>query len=78
MSNTQETVCQEFEALEREQQMAHLQNDGVYVGKRKTDALVFLLYQYKTIYVEVAYRVYRTEVEGVSCFVSTDVLDQYL
>lgn len=76
MTELQAALCAEFEALDQARQMDVLQNDGVYIGKLKSDGHR-LLYQYGTIYVEVVYTVHRREIQQIHCHTDTSVLDDY-
>jgi hypothetical protein len=60
------------------EQVAILYQQGVYIGKRKEDELIVLLYQLESFYVEVIYRNYRRYVARIRCTASTSVLDPYL
>ena len=76
MTELQATLCAEFEAMTREEQMDALQKEGVYIGKLKTDGHR-LLYQYGAIYVEIIYTVHRTNIEHMRCHIDTTILDDY-
>ena len=76
MTASQMAMCAAFEAMDREQQLEVLQKEGVYIGKLKTGGHR-LLYQYKTIYVEIIYTVHRGEVQQIHCHTDTTILDAY-
>jgi hypothetical protein len=78
MNQLQLAECVEFEAMSRDKQMNALRRHGVYVGKLKNLGGTKLLYQYRSIYVEVVYKVHRHDIEDVQCFADTDILDLYL
>lgn len=78
MNKIQAVTCAEFEALDRETQMEQLQQEGIYIGKQNLPKGTALLYQYKTIYVEVRYSRHRSHIEDVNCFMDTGILDKYL
>ena len=68
----------DFQLLPEQDQIDILYQYGVYVGKRKEAFSVILLYQFESFYVEVFYRKYRSHVNRLHCFESTDLLDPYL
>jgi hypothetical protein len=68
----------EFEELSDKEQLDRLQSDGVYVGKRKTEGRVAVLFQLHGFYVEVLYNKYRTEVHEIKIASSTEILQPYL
>lgn len=78
MNELQAAVCAAFEALEQNDQMDLLHQEGVYIGKIKSGSGTILLYQYHTVYVEVVYSVHRLHVAEIRCFTDTAVLDRYL
>jgi hypothetical protein len=78
MNQLQEVQCVAFEAMSLERQMEALQQDGVYIGKRKLSQGTKLLYQWHSIYIEITYSKHRNEVQNVYCFTNTSILDQYL
>ena len=68
----------EFQLLRGKEQTDLLQQNGVYVGKRKESESVLLLYQFESFYVEITYRKYRRFIAQIRCFESTSILDPYL
>lgn len=68
----------EFEGLDRVEQLDYLQEEGVYVGKRKIVGNTILLYQVDTFYVELYYTKHRLSVKRIRCFQSMTLLDPYL
>lgn len=78
MNKIQAVICAEFEMLERGIQMELLQREGIYIGKQALHSGTMLLYQYKTIYVEIQYSLHRSHIENVNCFTDTGILDKYL
>ena len=54
-----------------------LYKEAVYIGKRKLDDAVAVLYQLDFFYVEVIYSKYRYNIDIVECYHSTDILDCY-
>jgi hypothetical protein len=51
---------------------------GIYIGKRKLTQLCTVLYQLDSFYVEIYYRKYRTYIDKIRVFESTDLLEPYL
>ena len=68
----------EFENLPESDQLALIQEDGVYVGKLWKRKYSILLYQVDDFYVEVVYKKYRCYVSSIRCFRSTLLLEPYL
>jgi hypothetical protein len=68
----------EFQLLQIDEQLDVLYEHGVYVGKRKEDRTVVLLYQLEVFYVEVFYIRHRYHPAKLKCFRSTSLLDPYL
>lgn len=68
----------EFQLLASKEKTDFLQQNGVYIGKRKEGESVLLLYQLESFYVEIKYRKYRRFIANIRCFESTSVLDPYL
>lgn len=68
----------EFQVLDVVQQLDYLQQEGVYVGKRKQGGITILLYQVDVFYVEVFYTKHRLDVDRIQCFQSMYRLDPYL
>ncbi|HVG12932.1 MAG TPA: hypothetical protein VM843_08005 [Flavisolibacter sp.] len=71
------TLC-EFERMDWCYRLDLLQEEGLYVGKRKWNGLTVLLYQLEEFYIELYYSAYRLDVTEVRCFTSTYSLDPYL
>ena len=68
----------EFQSLLQEEQIIILYQQGVYIGKRKTDHLTKLLYQLQSFYVEVSYTAYRKNICKIRYSDSTSILEPYL
>jgi hypothetical protein len=68
----------EFENFAESEQLDYLQEEGVYIGKRKQGKHSVLLYQLDDFYVEVYYRKYRCYIAAIRCFTSTVLLEPYL
>ncbi|HZH96630.1 MAG TPA: hypothetical protein VEY06_12125 [Flavisolibacter sp.] len=68
----------EFQIKELSDQLDHLRKEGTYIGKRRLNDLILLLYQCDGFYVELYYIKYRLQVAQVRCFKSTFRLDPYL
>ena len=68
----------DFKLLAENDQLDLLYKEGVYIGKRKHNEIIVLLYQLDSFYVEVFYKKYRYYVQEVRCTDRTDCLDPYL
>jgi len=68
----------EFELLSAREQIAKLYQQGVYIGKSKTQRFVKLLFQLDSFYVEIDYVSYRLAINKIYCTESTAILDEYL
>jgi hypothetical protein len=68
----------DFQLLPEQQQIEVLYDYGVYIGKRKAETSIILLYQLESFYVEVFYRKYRSHIKRLHCFESNELLDPYL
>ena len=68
----------EFRMLCQQEQIDVLHLHAVYVGKRKENEQFVVLYQLEHFYVEIFYRRYRSHVDHLSIFTSTDQLQPYL
>lgn len=68
----------DFIHLPQSEKVALLYEHGVYVGKRKLGKTIAVLYQFEGFYAEVFYRIYRREIDYISCFSDTARLDPYL
>lgn len=71
-------TMQEFQVLPREEQVPILYQNGVYIGKKKTDELIRLLFQLESFYVEIIYINYRKFIYKIRCTNSTCILEPYL
>jgi predicted GNAT superfamily acetyltransferase len=60
------------------EQLDLLYSEGIYLAKRKFDARFILLFQYKTVYVEIYYLEYRKRVDRIVYSEDIAVLDPYL
>lgn len=68
----------EFCSLPIEEQIEHLYEEAVYIGKRKRHFRTTLLFQLESFYVEVQYAQYRQVVNQIYCTTATSVIDGYL
>ncbi|RYY64595.1 MAG: hypothetical protein EOO12_09255 [Chitinophagaceae bacterium] len=68
----------EFSELSAEQQLRLLHREGVYIGKRKLEERMIVLFQLYGFYVEVYYRHYRRVVAHLHVTTDADVLLPYL
>ena len=68
----------DFQVLTMQEQINVLYQQGVYIGKRKTERLTVLILQLDSFYVEVFYKRYRIEITRLRCSTSTKMLDPYL
>ena len=59
-------------------QFQMLHRHGVYIGKRKDENQVIVLFQLNGFYVEVYYRQYRRTIDRIITSESTDILQPYL
>lgn len=76
---TKTILClSEFNVLPKELQYELLQQDGVYVGKRKIANSPVILFQLYSFYVEIHYKVYRTFVDYIITSENTEILQPYL
>jgi len=69
---------QDFIPLPQKEKATLLYEQGVYVGKRKQGKVIVILYQLEGFYAEIYYRIYRREIDHISCFSGTARLDPYL
>ena len=68
----------DFALLEEDKQIALLQREGVYIGKRKAGGQIILLYQLESFYVEIFYRKHRCFIDRLTFHSSTSCLEPYL
>lgn len=68
----------DFIRLPEEEKAALLYEQGVYIGKRRQGTTVVVLYQLDGFYAEIFYRIYRREIDRISCFSGMARLDPYL
>jgi len=68
----------DFRLLEDSVQVDLLYEKGCYLGKRRADECIILLYQLDSFYAEIYYRRYRRIIQQILCFQSTQFLDPYL
>jgi len=66
-----------FVSLTEEEQLALIEQRGVYIGKRKCHPYHSLLYQLESFYVEILYYRYRLDVAHILCTRNTCILDSY-
>lgn len=59
-------------------QLDLLYTDGIYLSKRKLNKQHVLLYQFKTVYVEIYYLEYRKRVDRIIYSEDVAILDPYL
>jgi len=70
--------CLEFQLLTTAEQVNLLYDEGVYLGKRKEEEQVILLYQVDGFYAEVIYLSYRLHIDTIIASDSLQMLDPYL
>jgi len=70
--------CIEFQLLTTADQVNLLYKEGVYLGKRKEDEQVILLYQVDGFYAEVIYLNYRLHIDTIIASDSLQMLEPYL
>ena len=68
----------EFMDLPEELQFEALHKHGVYVGKRKVNEMVVVLFQLNGFYVEVFYKQYRKTIDHLLTSDTTEILQPYL
>jgi hypothetical protein len=68
----------EFQQLQDREQVAFLYDKGVYLGKRREERQIILLFQLESFYVELYYQVYRTFISKISISLNTTILEPYL
>jgi hypothetical protein len=68
----------EFHLLSYNEKIDLLYQHGVYIGKRKKQHLVKVLYQLDGFYVEIYYKKYRQFINHIRCFTGTERLNPYL
>jgi hypothetical protein len=71
------SLC-DFYLMTENEQIEVLYRDAVYVGKRKNEGLVAILFQLDTFYVEINYKKYRYFVESMQVFTTTEILEPYM
>lgn len=64
--------------MEQADQLDFLSEEGVYLGKRKSQGLSSLLYSLNDFYIEISYYSYRLNVYSLVTFTDLDNLDPYL
>ncbi|GAA4342926.1 hypothetical protein [Flaviaesturariibacter amylovorans] len=67
-----------FQLLTPAEQLDLLYEAGTYIGKRRVEGRVRILYQLEGFYIEVHYKKYRCIAEKLVCFRSTIPLEPYL
>jgi hypothetical protein len=68
----------EFRILHQSRQVELLYRHGVYIGKKKLDGSIRVLYQLDSFYVELIYSVYRKYISRINSFSSVASIDAYL
>ena len=68
----------EFLLLNEKEQTTLLYKEGVYIGKRKEEEVIILLYQLNTFYVEIFYKKYRCFITRIHPFNSLERITPYL
>jgi hypothetical protein len=68
----------EFINLPPELQFDDLHKHGVYIGKRRLDKQVIVLFQLHGFYVEVHYKQYRKTIDHIITSATTEILQPYL
>jgi len=67
-----------FQELCLQEKTRLLHKEGVYIGKRRKDAQIMLLYQLEGFYVEVCYYRYRRDISHIRTSASVQLLEPYL
>lgn len=68
----------EYKKLAQADQLDLLQQEGIYIGKRKEEDKTILLYQLQSFYVEVFYKKHRNLINDMVLSQSTNILSPYL
>ena len=68
----------EFNLLDTIEQVQLLNEQGVYIGKRRAGNCIAVLYQVEGFYVEIQYNKYRLHISRINSSTSTDLLSPYL
>lgn len=68
----------EFWLLNDRIQVDLLYKHGIYIGKRKEENKIMVLYQLYSFYVEIHYNKYRYLITQLDCFITTNSLTPYL
>lgn len=68
----------EFKLLPREEQIAIIYQEAVYIGKQKGKRFTRLLFQLESFYVEIFYSSYRKSIYEMHYSGSTIILEPYL
>lgn len=71
-------VLEDFKSLAAAQQFDLLQNEGVYIGKRKLGEQTLVLFQLHSFYVEVWYSQFRKKADQMVVTTDTGILQAYL
>jgi hypothetical protein len=71
-------VLEDFTNLLAAQQFDLLQNEGVYIGKRKLADKTLVLFQLHSFYVEVWYSQFRKKADQLVVSTDTGILQAYL
>ncbi len=77
-ANSNLMTIKDFSTLCREEQIEHLYEHGVYIGKHLNGRQPIILYQLDSFYVEIFYTKYRQVIDRLNCFTSVEKLDPYL
>ena len=59
-------------------QLELLYSEGVYLSKRKAGKKAVILYQFRTVYVEIFYIEYRRQVDRITYTEDVNILEPYL
>lgn len=70
-------TCQEFLQFTEDEKADLIKLDGVYIGKTTKSKQTVLLYQLEDFYIEIYYRIFRSEIDHFECTKDTSVLDEY-
>ncbi|MBA2329319.1 MAG: hypothetical protein M3413_07070 [Bacteroidota bacterium] len=67
-----------FQVMDENKKINILYRQGIYIGKRKFLNFCTVLYQLDSFYVELYYKKYRTYIDKIRVFESTELLEPYL
>ena len=68
----------DFQVMAENKKISYLQLHDIYIGKRKHFDSYIVLYQAESFYVEIYYKKYRTYIDKMRVFDTTELLEPYL